>query len=180
MADSRATEEPREFGFETRQGHDRRSERRAAHALLAHAHYLARSVDLSARLPDGSVSTLLHIPNWDFHWQDAYRYRRPVRLPIGTELTMRMAFDNSAANRANPTYPPVRVIWGQRAIDEMADVWLQVVPVRADDRTRLAADIRRKLIPQHIDGYRKMLEADPRNGALHDDLALLGIESGNM
>jgi tetratricopeptide (TPR) repeat protein len=149
-------------------------------AVQPHAHYLARSVEVSARLPGGSVSSLLQIPDWDFHWQDAYRYRQPVRLPAGTELTMRIAFDNSAGNRANPTYPPTRVIWGQRAIDEMADVWLQVVPVRADDRTRLAADVRRKLIPQHVDGYRKMLEVDPRNVALHDDLALLGIESGDM
>lgn len=149
-------------------------------AVQPHAHYLARSVDVSARVPGGSVSSLLQIPNWDFHWQDAYQYRQPVRLPAGTELTMRIVFDNSAGNRANPTFPPARVIWGQRATDEMADVWLQVVPVRAGDRARLDADVRRKLIPQHIDGYRKMLEADPRNVALHDDLALLGIESGNL
>ncbi|MEQ1910728.1 MAG: hypothetical protein ABMA15_18050, partial [Vicinamibacterales bacterium] len=136
------------------------------YVIQPHAHYLARTVTGSARTPDGRTVSLLRIPQWDFHWQDAYRYREPVLLSAGTHLTMTFSFDNSSANRANPESPPRRVIWGQRSTDEMADLWLQVVPVHDTDRDRLIADVRRKIIPQHIAGYRKMLEVDPGNAAL--------------
>ena len=53
--------------------------------------------------------------------------------------------------------------YGVNSSDEMADLWLQVVPVRESDRDRLVADLRRKLVPQHLDGYRKMLDAQPDN-----------------
>ncbi len=149
------------------------------YALQPHAHYLARRVSGAARAPDGSTRPLLQISAWDFHWQDVYRYRQPLRLPAGTRLSMTVSFDNSPANRANPNRPPVRVIWGQRSSDEMADLWLQVVPVRESDRDRLVADLRRKLVPQHLDGYRKMLDAQPDNPALHDDVALLAVEAGD-
>lgn len=150
------------------------------HAVQPHAHYLARRVRVSAQAADGSTRSLLHIGDWDFHWQDAYRFARPVPLPAGTRLSMTFEYDNSAANRSNPNNPPVRVIWGQRSSDEMADAWLQVVPRREEDRARLVADLRRKLVPQDIDGYTKMLEVEPENPALHDDLALLALESGNV
>lgn len=150
------------------------------YGLQPHAHYLARDVRGDARLPDGTTRSLIHVQPWDFHWQDVYRYRAPVRLPAGTRLRMAFTYDNSTANRANPAQPPRRVIFGQRSTDEMADLWLQVVPVAAADRARLVSDLRRKLLPQNIDGYRKMIEADPDNPALHDDLALLGIEAGNV
>ena len=149
------------------------------HAAQPHAHYLARAITATARTPDGRTRTLLDIPDWDFHWQDVYRYSQPLTLPAGTQLTMGFTYDNSAGNRANPSAPPARVIWGQRSRDEMGDLWLQVVPTGETDYARLVADLRRKTLPQNIDGYRKMVERDPDNPALHDDLALLAIESGN-
>ncbi|HUR33323.1 MAG TPA: tetratricopeptide repeat protein [Vicinamibacterales bacterium] len=150
------------------------------HAIQPHAHFLARTVVGTAVLPDGTTRDLLRIPAWDFHWQDVYHYRRPMPLPAGTRLSMTFTYDNSDANRANPSFPPARVIWGQRATDEMGDLWLQVVPSREADHARLVADLRRKVLPQNIDGYQKMLEAEPANPSLHDDLALLGMEAGNV
>ena len=149
------------------------------HAVQPHAHYLGREVTVTATFPDGQARRVLDIPTWDFHWQDVYRLRVPVRLPKGTRLSMAFLYDNSPANRANPHRPPARVIWGQRSTDEMADAWLQVVAARDADRPELVADLLHKLVPQDIDGYRKMIEADPRNPALHDDLALLAMEAGD-
>ncbi len=150
------------------------------HAIQPHAHYLAREIRGTAQMADGTVKTLLHIRKWDFHWQDVYRFEQPVRLPAGTQVTMDIAFDNSAENRANPSYPPRRVTFGQRSDDEMADMWMQVVPAVSADRERLVTGLRRKLLPQNIDGYRSMIAADPANVSLHDDLALLGIEAGDL
>ena len=154
--------------------------RRRPDAIQPHAHYLAREIRGTAQMADGTVKTLLHIRKWDFHWQDVYRFEQPVRLPAGTQVTMDIAFDNSAENRANPSYPPRRVTFGQRSDDEMADMWMQVVPAVSADRERLVTGLRRKLLPQNIDGYRSMIAADPANVSLHDDLALLGIEAGDL
>jgi Tfp pilus assembly protein PilF len=97
-------------------------------AIYPHAHYLGRDLEAVATLPDGSTRTLIHILNWDLNWQAVYRYTEPMTLPAGTKITMRFAYDNSADNVRNPNHPPVRVVAGNRASDEMAHLWLQVLP----------------------------------------------------
>jgi Flp pilus assembly protein TadD len=42
---------------------------------------------------------------------------------------MRYTYDNSSANPRNPHSPPIRVQAGNRSEDEMAHLWLQVLPV---------------------------------------------------
>jgi hypothetical protein len=46
-------------------------------AIQPHAHYRARVVSASATLPDGTRRPLILILNWDFNWQDQYRYAAP-------------------------------------------------------------------------------------------------------
>jgi tetratricopeptide (TPR) repeat protein len=133
-----------------------------------------------ATLADGTTRPLIYIRNWNFHWQDAYRYAAPVQLPAGTTLTMEFMYDNSAANPVNRGKPLRRVTYGQRTSDEMGDLWIQVVPRRAADLPILVRSLRQKLVPQHIAGYRMMLAADPGNPSLHDDLALLLWEAGDV
>lgn len=150
------------------------------HAVQPHAHYLARHVRGLAKRPNGETTVIIDIPEWDFHWQDAYRFREPIALPAGTELLMEWTFDNSTANRVNPSRPPRRVTYGQRSTDEMADLWLQIVPRDPSTLPALVASIRRKLLPQNIQGYRFMIQADRDNPALYDDLAILQLEAGDL
>ena len=79
------------------------------YSVHPHAHYRATDVRAFADLPDGTRRPLIHIPDWDFNWQDVYRYETPVLLPRGTTITMEYAYDNSAANIRNPDRPPRRV-----------------------------------------------------------------------
>ena len=97
-------------------------------AIYPHCHYLGNNIQGSVTLPDGSTRSLIHIPRWDLNWQAVYRYQEPVFLPKGTTVTMRYTYDNSAGNVANPNHPPQRVTAGNRARDEMAHLWLQVLP----------------------------------------------------
>ena len=97
-------------------------------AIYPHCHYLGNNIQGSATLPDGSTRSLIHIPRWDLNWQAVYRYQEPIFLPKGTTVTMRYTYDNSAGNVANPNHPPQRVTAGNRARDEMAHLWLQVLP----------------------------------------------------
>jgi hypothetical protein len=81
-------------------------------AIQPHAHNLARRMEASATLPDGAVRPLIAIADWDFRWQDVYRYVAPIALPKGTTIAMRYAYDNSAANVRNPHRPPRASVWG--------------------------------------------------------------------
>lgn len=90
-------------------------------AVQPHAHNLARRMEARATRPDGTTEWLIEIDDWDFRWQDVYRYTNPVRLPKGTIISMRYTYDNSADNVRNPHRPPVPVVWGQNTTDEMGE-----------------------------------------------------------
>lgn len=142
-------------------------------AVQPHAHYRARDVKGVATLPDGSTKWLISISDWDFNWQDVYRYRSPIPLPKGTTLSMRYTYDNSAANRRNPDRPPRHVRWGQNSTDEMGDLWIQVVANSPAERRLLQADFGPKVLAEDATGYEKLLESDPDNARLHDAAAAI-------
>jgi tetratricopeptide (TPR) repeat protein len=103
-------------------------------AVYPHAHYLGHVLEGYATLPGGARQWLIRIPDWDPNWQSVYRYKEPVFLPKGAVVSMRYRYDNSAANPRNPNQPPRRVRGGNRATDEMAHLWLQVLPRGVEDR----------------------------------------------
>jgi hypothetical protein len=112
-------------------------------AVGGHAHYLCRTMRMTAKLPGGSESVLLGIENWDLNWQDRYQFAEPVRLPAGTVLETVMVYDNSAGNPNNPFSPPRRVRWGQESTDEMGSISLSVSPVPGQSPQVLAAATRK-------------------------------------
>src|SRR5262245_12640718 len=147
-------------------------------AIQPHAHYRARSVTAWAVLPDGRRQTLIEIRDWDFNWQDQYRYAGPIHVPAGTTLAMEYAFDNSGANPRNPDRPPQRVSWGWRTSDEMADVWIQMMTRSDLDRARLVADARRKMAAEDIVGCETVIAREPDYAAVRNDAAMLYMELG--
>jgi thiol-disulfide isomerase/thioredoxin len=98
------------------------------YTVVPHAHYLCREFRLAATLPDGTIRPLLWINDWDFDWQDQYRYAKPVRLPKDTVLTFAAYFDNSEDNHRNPNKPPRRVRYGIESRDEMCACHLEFLP----------------------------------------------------
>jgi tetratricopeptide (TPR) repeat protein len=147
-------------------------------AIQPHAHFRAREAAASVELPDGSVRELLRIADWDFDWQDQYRYAEPVALPRGSILRMSFRYDNTAGNRRNPDRPPRRVRWGQQSSDEMGDVWFQVVTRSADDRGRLVANFAPKVLTEDVTGFETLLRSDPDNARLHEAAGALLLPLG--
>jgi Flp pilus assembly protein TadD len=147
-------------------------------AVQPHAHYRAVDVTGTARLPDGTTRSLIHIGNWDFRWQHVYRYTEPIRLPRGTTLAMRYVYDNSAGNPRNPQSPPSRVRWGQRSFDEMGDLWFQLATDSDADRARLGGEVLAKMTAEDLIGLETMLEASPDDTELHDDAGVLALALG--
>jgi tetratricopeptide (TPR) repeat protein len=142
-------------------------------AIQPHAHFRAREVSGTAVLPDGTVQWLLYIRDWDFNWQDVYRYAAPPVLPAGTVLRMQFTYDNSPANRRNPDRPPQRVRWGQNTTDEMGDLWVQVRPYTVEARERLTADFGPKVLAEDAVGYETLLQVQPDNVRLHEAVGAL-------
>lgn len=147
-------------------------------ALKPHAHYLAREFAAWATLPNGETKRLLHIADWDFMWQNVYRFTAPVALPRGSTLTMEFTYDNSESNPHNHGHPPRRVRWGPASTDEMGDLWVQVLTDDEADRMLIARDFRRKAAAEEIRGYSGLLEREPADPVLNDDIALLYLELG--
>ena len=149
-------------------------------AVQPHAHNLARRMEATATLPDGTTRWLIAIDDWDFRWQDVYRYTAPFVLPKGTVLSMRYRYDNSAANPRNPRQPPARVVWGQNTADEMGDLWIQVISRVPADQSILTADFRKKANAEDLAAYTKLLRSDPENPLRHDAVADLYLGAGRL
>jgi Flp pilus assembly protein TadD len=121
-------------------------------AIYPHAHYLGRHVEAWATLPDGSRVWLIRISDWDLNWQAVYTYRKPVHLPRGANLEMRITYDNSNGNPRNPGHPPQRVRAGPRSRDEMGHVWLQVLP-QPQSREDLRVVLQEALMRRRLEKY---------------------------
>lgn len=136
-------------------------------AIYPHAHYLGKDLQGLATLPDGTKKTLIHISHWDLNWQAVYRYTELVELPAGTTISMRFTYDNSADNIRNPNQPPKRVLAGNRASDEMAHLWLQVLPRdSADGASDPRMAIQEALARHHLQNNPDDFEARYNLGAL--------------
>ena len=72
---------------------------------------------------------LIWIKQWDFNWQEEYRYKTPPFLPQGTRVDVQWTYDNSAENPRNPNRPPKLVTWGEQSTDEMCELHLEAVSV---------------------------------------------------
>jgi hypothetical protein len=96
--------------------------------MFPHMHLIGRTVNVTAKLPDGTTRPLISIGDWDFNWQHYYQYATPIRLPAGTKIEGCWTYDNSEGNPANPSMPPKRVTFGEQTVDEMAIAILDVLP----------------------------------------------------
>jgi len=114
-------------------------------SIGAHAHYIGKTMKMTATFPDGTVKTLLDIKDWDFAWQDRYYFENTILLPKGTRLEGEVSWDNSEGNPKNPSRPPIEVRWGEQTKDEMGAVTLAVYPAVEADLATLQTTYR-----QHV------------------------------
>jgi tetratricopeptide (TPR) repeat protein/mono/diheme cytochrome c family protein len=148
--------------------------------VYPHAHYLGKRIEGFATLPDGTTRSLIDIPDWDFNWQDEYRFADPVALPAGSRLHMRFTYDNSAENVRNPSQPPQRVVFGERSIDEMGTFTYQLLPADATEHGALVAAYRRASQDRFITYATRFIEKNPRDGPMLEALASAYVTTGRL
>ena len=87
-------------------------------SMMPHMNVRGKDFMYTAVYPDGRKEILLWVPQWDFNWQNTYRYATPKRLPKGTRIDCVAHYDNSTENLAKPD-PTKTIRWGQQTWDEM-------------------------------------------------------------
>jgi Copper type II ascorbate-dependent monooxygenase, C-terminal domain len=95
-------------------------------AVSPHMHQLGRDMRISVTDPKGRTRDLIHIPDWDPSWQNAYHFQERFALRQGSVVKVVAHFDNSEHPR-NPDRPPRRVARGFTVTDEMCEGFLAVV-----------------------------------------------------
>jgi tetratricopeptide (TPR) repeat protein len=118
-------------------------------AIYPHAHYLGKELRATAQMPEAAPRSLIFIPRWDLNWQAVFYYAEPVFLPKGTVVSMEYVYDNSIDNPANPFHPPQRIHGGNRSTDEMAHLWLQVLPRGRPEEQEQARRLIQEALSRH-------------------------------
>jgi tetratricopeptide (TPR) repeat protein len=138
-------------------------------ALMPHAHYLGKELRGFAILPDGTKKTLLEIKQWDFNWQNDYRFKTPVSLPKGSTIAMQYSYDNSTNNVRNPNHPPKPVQYGIQTTDEMGELWIQLELRGTDDLPPMEKALAAKIANQNIiyNQYRLRLNPNDAEAQAH-------------
>jgi hypothetical protein len=88
-------------------------------AVCPHMHGLGKSYKVWFKTLSGDSVPLVDIPEWEFHWQKYYFFRKIQKVPSGSMIYAKASFDNTANNPHNPNDPPATVYAGALTTDEM-------------------------------------------------------------
>ncbi len=93
-----------------------------------HMHLLGSSITIELNPGTDRARVLLDIPRWDFHWQNGYALKRPVRARVGdvVRVTCRHDVGKRASGRQGIPKTPRYILWGEGTTDEMCLGLLQV------------------------------------------------------
>lgn len=94
-------------------------------SLYPHMHLRGKKFEFRVVYPGGKTETILHVSNYNFHWQLDYRLKNPIALTPGMKIECTAWYDNSSNNPDNPD-PRRWVHVGPMSWDEMMAGVLQV------------------------------------------------------
>ena len=110
-----------------------------------HMHMRGKGMTLEAINLDNTTTILSSVDHFDFNWHINYVYSDDVAplLPAGTVLHMIGIHDNTAANRRNPD-PNMWAGFGERSVDDMVQVWMDIVYLDEPEFKRLVEERKAK------------------------------------
>jgi hypothetical protein len=110
-------------------------------AFQPHMHMRGKAMTLEAINLDNTTTVISSVDHFDFGWHVAYLYaddEAPL-LPAGTILHITGVHDNTAANKKNPD-PNMWAGYGERSVDDMLQLWINVVYLDDAEYKRLVAE----------------------------------------
>ena len=110
-------------------------------AFQPHMHMRGKAMTLEAIHLNNTTEVLSSVDHFDFNWHVAYLYADDASplLPAGTVLHVIAIHDNTSANRRNPN-PNVWAGYGERSIDDMLQLWINVVYLDDHEFQKLVAE----------------------------------------
>ncbi len=101
-------------------------------AVAPHLHVLGESVRVDLVRAAGGEECLIDIPDWDFDWQQSYRFPKDEEVVVqpGDRFRLTCVFDNSAENQPvvnGEQLTPRDVTWGEGTLDEMCINFVSLV-----------------------------------------------------
>ena len=119
-------------------------------SIFPHMHLLGKEIGTYAVKPGQDTVPLIHIPHWDFDWQDFYKFRYLQKIPQGSRLKAYGTFDNTSSNIHNPFSPPQAIFFGLNTTDEMFVTYLQYLPYVTGDENYDLTDLTVMSIEEYI------------------------------
>ncbi|MBS1915145.1 MAG: cytochrome c [Bacteroidetes bacterium] len=100
-----------------------------------HMHLLGKEYKAYITTPSGDTIRLVHIPDWDFRWQEIYRFKHPLKVPKGSVIHIEGTYDNTTNNPFNPNNPPKNVfsMGDMTTTDEMMTLMMGFLPYKEGD-----------------------------------------------
>jgi len=110
-------------------------------AFQPHMHMRGRGMTVEAINLNNTTTILSSVDHFNFNWHINYIYKDDVAplLPAGTVLHMIGIHDNTSANPRNPD-PNMWAGFGERSVDDMVQVWLDIVYLEDAEFNRLVAE----------------------------------------
>lgn len=90
-----------------------------------HMHKLGKKYKAYAVTPNGDTLRLVEIPDWDFNWQEFYRFETMLKIPRGSMLNIEAMYDNTKENLKNPNVPPIDVYFERGRMDDNKEEMLR-------------------------------------------------------
>lgn len=87
--------------------------------VFPHMHRIGTAFKSWAESSSGSITPLIDIPKWSFHWQGFYNYQKLIPVFSGSTFWAEATYDNTTNNPDNPSNPPQDVSAGEHTTDEM-------------------------------------------------------------
>jgi hypothetical protein len=114
-----------------------------------HMHMRGRGMTVEAINLNNTTTILSSVDHFNFNWHINYIYADDVAplLPAGTVLHMIGIHDNTSANPRNPD-PNMWAGFGERSVDDMVQVWLDIVYLEDAEFNRLVAERNAKKEPR--------------------------------
>ncbi len=100
-----------------------------------HMHLIGKSFKAYLTSAAGDTTRLVNIPQWDFRWQEIYRFKHLVKVTKGSVIHIECVYDNTPANPFNPNSPPKNIFsrGDMQTTDEMMTLMMIFLPYKEGD-----------------------------------------------
>ncbi|SEN38209.1 Copper type II ascorbate-dependent monooxygenase, C-terminal domain [bacterium A37T11] len=103
--------------------------------IWPHMHFIGKEFKAYLTTTDNDTIPLIHIPQWDYRWQEMYRFKNFLKIPKGAVVHMECTYDNTSQNPHNPFNPPQDVYsyGGMTSTQEMMTMLFIYIPYQTGD-----------------------------------------------